>query len=166
MRKSISVAFFSTVSTLMVLGIVLMGGSEWLLFSNYFAKDRYATLDEVGNVTRRTAQYLVQEAALPEGEELDTLSTKLEIIGESAEAYLFFTDEDGSVLITSNPELLAKETVPEELIAKVGEDKPYHVLSTLDGVLTEKSYVSVRQTRDAQGVCSGYLFLWRAAHRL
>ena len=83
MRKSISVAFFSTVSTLMVLGIVLMGGSEWLLFSNYFAKDRYATLDEVVNVTRRTAQYLVQEAALPEGEELDTLSTKLEIIGES-----------------------------------------------------------------------------------
>ena len=79
MRKSISVAFFSTVSTLMVLGIVLMGGSEWLLFSNYFAKDRYATLDEVVNVTRRTAQYLVQEAALPEGEELDTLSTKQEI---------------------------------------------------------------------------------------
>ena len=35
MRKSISVAFFSTVSTLMVLGIVLMGGSEWLLFSNF-----------------------------------------------------------------------------------------------------------------------------------
>ena len=50
MRKSISVAFFSTVSTLMVLGIVLMGGSEWLLFRNYFAKDRYATLDEVVNV--------------------------------------------------------------------------------------------------------------------
>ena len=56
MRKSISVAFFSTVSTLMVLGIVLMGGSEWLLFRNYFVKDRYATLDEVVNVTRRTAQ--------------------------------------------------------------------------------------------------------------
>ena len=30
MRKSISTAFFSMVSTLMVLGIVLMGASEWL----------------------------------------------------------------------------------------------------------------------------------------
>ena len=37
MRKSISVAFFSLVSTLMVLVIVLMGFSEWVLFSNYFA---------------------------------------------------------------------------------------------------------------------------------
>ena len=40
MRKSISTAFFSLVSTLMVLGIVLMGCSEWVLFKNYFAKDR------------------------------------------------------------------------------------------------------------------------------
>ena len=38
MRKSISVAFFSTVSTLMVLGIVLMGGSEWLLFKQLFCQ--------------------------------------------------------------------------------------------------------------------------------
>ena len=89
MRKSISTAFFSLVSTLMVLGIVLMGCSEWVLFKNYFARDRYETLDQVVGVTRRTAQYLAQQAALPEGDELDALNTKLEIIGESAEAYLF-----------------------------------------------------------------------------
>ena len=71
MRKSISVAFFSLVSTLMVLGIVLMGASEWVLFKNYFAKDRYETLDQVVGVTQRTAQYLVQQAELPEGDELD-----------------------------------------------------------------------------------------------
>ena len=59
MRKSISVAFFSLVSTLMVLGIVLMGASEWVLFKNYFAKDRYETLDQVVGVTQRTAQYFV-----------------------------------------------------------------------------------------------------------
>ena len=59
MRKSISTAFFSLVSTLMVLGIVLMGCSEWVLFKNYFAKDRYETLDQVVNVAKRTAEYLV-----------------------------------------------------------------------------------------------------------
>jgi hypothetical protein len=106
MRKSISVAFFSLVSTLMVLGIVLMGASEWVLFKNYFAKDRYETLDQVVGVTQRTAQYLVQQAELPKGDELDALSTKLEIIGESAEAYLFFTDNDGRVMIASSPELM------------------------------------------------------------
>ena len=46
MRKSISTAFFSLVSTLMVLGIVMMGCSEWVLFKNYFARDRYETLDQ------------------------------------------------------------------------------------------------------------------------
>ena len=146
MRKSISVTFFSMVATLLVLGTAVMGFSEWVLFNRYFAQERYETLDSVAEVTQRAADYVVQQAALPGGDELDALSDKLVIIGESAEAYLFFTDEDGSVLITSNPELLAKETVPQELIAKVGEDKPYHVLSTLDGVLTEKRHPELPET--------------------
>ena len=116
MRKSISTAFFSLVSTLMVLGIVLMGASEWVLFKNYFAKDRYETLDQVVGVTQRTAQYLVQQAELPEGDELDALSTKLEIIGESAEAYLFFTDEEGRILIAYNPEMVGTDVVGPELM--------------------------------------------------
>ena len=167
MRKSISVAFFSTVSTLMVLGIVLMGGSEWLLFRNYFAKDRYATLDEVVNVTRRTAQYLVQEAALPEGEELDTLSTKLEIIGESAEAYLFFTDNEGNVLIASNPDKLSGCAVPEAVLQKTdAAPENYHLFSTMDGVLTEKSYISASELRSERGGHSGYVFLCSSGEQL
>ena len=145
MRKSISVTFFSVVATLLVLGTAVMGCSEWVLFNRYFAQERYEALDSVAEVTRRAADYVVQQAALPKGEELDTLSTKLEIIGESAEAYLFLTDEDGHVLITSNPAQLAEDAVPQALMARVGDEKPYHVLSTLDGVLTEKSYVSVRK---------------------
>ena len=166
MRKSISTAFFSLVSTLMVLGIVLMGCSEWVLFKNYFARDRYETLDQVVGVTRRTAQYLAQQAALPEGDELDALNTKLEIIGESAEAYLFFTDEEGRVLIASNPEMVGTDVVGPELMKKVAGDQPYHTLSTLDGVLTEKSYVSVRHMQDARGNNSGYLFLCSSGARL
>ena len=99
MRKSISTAFFSMVSTLMVLGIVLMGCSEWVLFKNYFAKDRYETLDQVVSVAKRTAEYLVNSETMPQGAELDALNTKLEIIGESAEAYLFFTDRQGMCLL-------------------------------------------------------------------
>ena len=159
MRKSISVTFFSVVATLLVLGTAVMGCSEWVLFNRYFAQERYEALDSVAEVTRRAADYVVQQAALPKGEELDALSTKLEIIGESAEAYLFLTDEDGHVLITSNPAQLAEDAVPQALMARVGDEKPYHVLSTLDGVLTEKSYVSVRKMMDDNGACSGYLFL-------
>ena len=77
MRKSVSTAFFSLVSTLMVLGIVLMGASEWVLFKNYFAKARYETLDQVVNVAKRTAEYLVNSETMPQGAELDALNTKL-----------------------------------------------------------------------------------------
>ena len=75
MRKSVSVAFFSLMSTLLIFGTVIMGGSELVLFSNYFAQERYDVLDEVVNVAQRTASHLVQEAALPEGEELEALNT-------------------------------------------------------------------------------------------
>ena len=168
MRKSISTAFFSMVSTLMVLGIVLMGCSEWVLFKNYFAKDRYETLDQVVGVTQRTAQYLVQQAELPEGDELDALSTKLEIIGESAEAYLFFTDNDGRVMIASSPDKLESLTVPEEMMEKIDASDAdyYHVFGTLDGVLTEKSYIAAVETIDDQSLFSGWLFLCSSGAQL
>ena len=168
MRKSISVAFFSLVSTLMVLGIVLMGASEWVLFKNYFAKDRYETLDQVVGVTQRTAQYLVQQAELPEGDELDALSTKLEIIGESAEAYLFFTDNDGRVMITSSPDKLECLTVPEEMMEKIDASDAdyYHVFGTLGGMLDGKSYITVSEMRNEHGQPSGYLFLCSSGEQL
>lgn len=166
MRKSISVTFFSMVATLLVLGTAVLGCSEWLLFSRYFAQERYDTLDSVADVTQRAADYIVQQAALPKGAELDALNTKLEIIGESAEAYLFFTDEEGRVLIASNSEMVGTDVVGPELMKKVAGDQPYHTLSTLDGVLTEKSYVSVRHMQDAQGNNSGYLFLCSSGARL
>ena len=168
MRKSISTAFFSMVSTLMVLGIVLMGFSEWVLFKNYFAKDRYETLDQVVGVAQRTAQYLAQQAALPEGDELDALNTKLEIIGESAEAYLFFTDNDGKVMIASSPEMLAAQIVPDAMMEKVEQSDAdyYHVFGTLDGVLTEKSYITVSEMCDEHGRHNGYLFLCSSGEQL
>ncbi len=152
------------VSTLMVLGIVLMGCSEWVLFKSYFAKDRYETLDQVVNVAKRTAEYLVNSETMPQGAELDALNTKLEIIGESAEAYLFFTDGQGNVLIASDPAQLVEDTVRQALMARVGDEQPYHVLSTLDGVLTEKSYVSVREEWTTTALAAASSFRAPPAH--
>ena len=167
MRKSIPVAFFSLMSTLLIFGTVVMGGSELVLFSRYFAQERYDTLDEVVNVAQRTASYLVQEASLPEGEELEALSAKLEIIGESAEAYLFFTDCDGNVMLASVPEKLTGDTVEAEVLEKAGKAKEnYHLFDTLGGVLAEKSYISVREMRSEDGTCTGYLFLCSSGERL
>lgn len=163
MRKSISTAFFSMVSTLMVLGIVLMGCSEWVLFKNYFAKDRYETLDQVVNVAKRTAEYLVNSETMPQGAELDALNTKLEIIGESAEAYLFFTDRQGNVLIASDPDKLTTTTVPLDICQRANavadpDARHYHAFGDLGGALTEKSYIAAVETIDDQSLFSGWLF--------
>ena len=160
MRKSISTAFFSMVSTLMVLGIVLMGCSEWVLFKSYFAKERYETLDQVVNVAKRTAEYLVNSETMPQGAELDALNTKLEIIGESAEAYLFFTDGQGNVLIASDPAKLTTDTVPLDICQRANavadpDARHYHAFSDLGGALTEKSYIAAVQTIDDQSLFSG-----------
>ena len=171
MRKSISTAFFSLVSTLMVLGIVLMGCSEWVLFKSYFAKERYETLDQVVNVAKRTAEYLVNREAMPQGAELDALNTKLEIIGESAEAYLFFTDRQGNVLIASDLEKLTTTTVPLDICRSANavadpDACHYHAFTDLGGALTEKSYVSVVQTIDDRNQLSGWLFLCSSGAQL
>ena len=171
MRKSISTAFFSMVSTLMVLGIVLMGCSEWVLFKNYFAKDRYETLDQVVNVAKRTAEYLVNSETMPQGAELDALNTKLEIIGESAEAYLFFTDRQGNVLIASDPAKLTTGTVPLDICQRANavadpDARHYHAFGDLGGALTEKSYIAAVETIDDQSLFSGWLFLCSSGAQL
>ena len=65
MRKSISVTFFSMVATLLVLGTAVLGCSEWLLFSRYFAQERYDTLDSVARSLPGTwrAEKLQKKAA-------------------------------------------------------------------------------------------------------
>ena len=67
MRKSISVTFFSMVATLLVLGTAVLGCSEWLLFSRYFAQERYDTLDSVADVTQRAADISCSRRLCPRG---------------------------------------------------------------------------------------------------
>ena len=113
-------------------------------------------------------EYDTQQAELPEGDELDALSTKLEIIGESAEAYLFFTDNDGRVMIASSPDKLESLIVPEEMMEKIDASDAdyYHVFGTLGGMLDGKSYITVSEMRNEHGQPSGYLFLCSSGEQL
>ena len=109
MRKSISVAFFSTVATLMILGVAVMGLSQLVLFSRYFAQERFATLDDVGDLAARTATY-VWDGLEAEDEKssarLEAILGKVDLIGQSANVYLFFTDSAGRVILASNSDHL------------------------------------------------------------
>ena len=109
MRKSISVTFFSMVATLLVLGTAVLGCSEWLLFSRYFAQERYATLDSVADVTQRAADYIVQQAALPKGAELDALNKELAEKGGTLIGVNTFTLDGDEAAISEAKDVLAKK---------------------------------------------------------
>lgn len=160
MRKSISVAFFSIVSTLLVLGVAVMGCSELVLFGRYFAADRFATLDEVANVAERAAGYFLENAQDLEPEQQEALAAKVALIGQSADVGLFFTDLEGRLLLTSNESLHLEIPVPADALAETaGAEGGYHTYGRLDGALAEKCYVSGRVVYDPAGQACGYLFV-------
>ena len=158
MRKSISVAFFSTVATLMILGVAVMGLSQLVLFGRYFAQERFATLDDVGDLAARTATYVWKgldeqvEQSAPEGqdskvaERLKAILGQVDLIGQSANVYLFFTDSEGQVVLASNSDHLTGDAVPADVLAQVAgaEGGVYHELGKMGGAFDERFYVSAR----------------------
>ena len=174
MRKSISVAFFSTVATLMILGVAVMGLSQLVLFSRYFAQERFATLDDVGDLAARTATY-VWDGLEAEDEKssarLEAILGKVDLIGQSANVYLFFTDSAGRVILASNSDHLTGESVPAALLEEVteaaGEDSGvYHEMGRLGGAFDERFYVSARPILRRDGGPGAYLFVCASGQML
>ncbi len=165
MRKSISVAFFSTVATLMILGVAVMGLSQLVLFSRYFAQERFDTLDDVGDLAGRTVGYFWDD--LTESEKMDSVLGQVDLIGESANVYIFFTDNSGKVILASNSDHLTQEKIPAEVLDKVAgaEDGVYHELGRMKESFDEEFYVSARPIlRD--DAAAGYIFVCASGQML
>ena len=167
MRKSISVAFFSTVATLMILGVAVMGLSQLVLFSRYFAQERFGALDDVGGLVSRTAGYFLKDLA--DGQPMTDagVSDKVDLIGESANVHIFFTDDHGSVVLASNNDYLAVRAVPAEVMEDVAgaQEGVYHQLGKLGGALTERFYVSAQPIAFSGGPL-GYVFVCASGQML
>ena len=165
MRKSISVAFFSTVATLMILGVAVMGLSQLVLFGRYFAQERFDTLDDVGDLAGRTVGYFWDD--LTESEKMDSVLGQVDLIGESANVYIFFTDNSGKVILASNSDHLIQEKIPAEVLDKVAgaEDGVYHELGRMKESFDEEFYVSARPIlRD--DAAAGYIFVCASGQML
>ena len=165
MRKSISVAFFSTVATLMILGVAVMGLSQLVLFGRYFAQERFDTLDDVGDLAGRTVGYFWDD--LTESEKMDSVLGQVDLIGESANVYIFFTDNSGKVILASNSDHLIQEKIPAEELDKVAgaEDGVYHELGRKKESFDEELYVSARPIlRD--DAAAGYIFVCASGQML
>src|SRR5699024_10284670 len=173
MRKSISVAFFSTVATLLILGVAVMGLSQLVLFSRYFAQERFATLDDVGDLAARTATYVWNSLEDEDGENaqlgarLEAVLGQVDLIGQSANVCLFFTDTKGEVVLASSSDHLTGETVPADILAEVDETGGgvYHEMGKMGGVLDERFYVSARPIL-RQGGPGAYLFVCASGQML
>ena len=158
MRKSISVAFFSIVATLLILA-----------FSRYFAQERFDTLDYVGELADRTVGYFWDD--ITRREEMDSALDQLDLIGESANVYLFFTDTQGKVMLASNSDHLTRQQIPDEVLENVAraaeeeEDGVYHELGRMKGSFDEEFYVSARPILQGD-VTEGYIFVCSSGRML
>ena len=165
MRKSISVAFFSTVATLLILAVAVMGLSQLVLFSKYFAEERFDTLDDVGDLAGRTVGYFWDD--LTESEKMESVVGQVDLIGESANVYIFFTDTEGKVILASNSNHLTQENIPPEVLANVAgaEEGVYHELGKMKGSFDEEFYVSARPIL-SNSETMGYIFVCASGQML
>ena len=165
MRKSISVAFFSTVATLMILGVAVMGLSQLVLFRRYFAQERFDTLDDVSDLVSRTAGYFWDD--LTESEKLENVLGQVDLIGESANVHIFFTDQKGQVVLASNSDPLTSGRIPPDVLEAVdgAEGGVYHELGRMDDSFKEQFYVSAQPILQNGGPV-GYIFVCASGQML
>ncbi len=163
MRKSISVSFFSMAAFLLLAGIAVMGASEMYLVGQYFAKEKYATLDEVSRVTNVE---IVGDVLQGTAEGMLALESnaeffrKVQLVAMSAEIEVFYADIEGNVLVATNESLVQSLHVNGEVLAQieVQAGEALHESGTLDGVLSESCYISARVVYDTAGNVQGYVF--------
>lgn len=160
MRKSLSVSLFSIAATMLVLGIAVMGISEMILVSRYFAQDKYETLDQVLDVADH---YIKKQQAdpVPLADRRNELDAPLTLIGETADAGLFLLGTDGTVLLSSAESPAPGTVLPPEFLVKLpqSEGRRYHTTGVLGGFLPERCYVSAGALADAEGTVYAYLVL-------
>ena len=163
MRKSISVSFFSMVSTLMLVGILVMGMSQMTLFAKYFGEENY----ENGERMARLAIRVVEEARdehgnLSQPEDKQTARKTLEVIWESSGMNLLVTTREGEPLLAMDPVVGKDVRLTDTCLASVQEELStssgsYHKLTDLGGLLPYRSYVTAMEVKE------GYLFVYTPA---
>ncbi|MFI3170619.1 MAG: HAMP domain-containing sensor histidine kinase [Faecalibacterium sp.] len=163
MRKSISVSFFSMAAFLLLAGIAVMGASEMYLVGQYFAKEKYDTLDEVSRVTNvEIVGDIIQ--GTPEGllalESNAEFFRKVQLVAMSAEIEVFYVDVQGNISVATDESLVQNLHVGDDILVLVAEQagEALHERGTLDGVLSESCYISARVVYNVAGEIQGYLF--------
>lgn len=160
MRRSISVSFFSMVSTLLVVGTLVMGLSQMTLFAKYFAEEHYATGDQMVSLAIRVVEQAYADRDVVQQEDGDEAARKtLELIWESSGMNLLVTDQSGNVLLELDPAVDTNKPLSASCLDKItrkinAEENRYHGLTDLDGFLPYRSYVTATRADD------GYLFVY------
>ena len=126
-----------------------------------------------GDLAARTATYVWNSLEDEDGENaqlgarLEAVLGQVDLIGQSANVCLFFTDTKGEVVLASSSDHLTGEAVPADILAEVDETGGgvYHEMGKMGGVLDERFYVSARPIL-RQGGPGAYLFVCASGQML
>ncbi len=175
MRKSISVSFFSMAALLLMTSVAVMVLSEMYLVGQYFAEEKYASLDEISRIANVEIVGDVIEANLaanpggPVALETNTeFFRKVELVAMSTAFDVFLVNTQGDVIVSTDETLLQSVTIEADVLENIAQQsgEAVHLFGTIEDALSESCYVSARAIYYNTNEIQGYILVCAPSNAL
>lgn len=161
-RQTIGKEFFSVIASVLLLGIVLMGGIQTALSATYFSRERQTALTAVldGATTlsgRLAAQGSVITRPIDDESLLENAREGMEVFNTASGAVVFVADSEGRVLLHTGTDIFNNTRIAQDLLDQMDAGEDVFETGTLGGLLNRKYYIAGRRIEVSGTV--GYLFV-------
>ena len=151
-NRSIRYYFFTSITTVLVASVLVMGLIQTWLSTNYFRSEKDKQLRQVVDVVAGSVH---AGNLFPAGEDADTLSYMAEV----TRTVLFITDTGGNVEIVTGGNIQPQGAkVPDELLAALVESGSFSGVGRLGGLFPTNYYISGVPLIDSSNRLTGFIF--------
>lgn len=151
--KSIRYYYFTSITTVLIASVLVMGIIQAYLATAYFKKEKINLLEQVAlSVARamRRNDFSIQDEASP----------LLNRLADAAGAVMFITDLDGRIITSEGHSAPPTGTlVSADIIAQIDPLNAYSELGDLSGTYSSRFYTFARIVRNYEGQVTGYVFV-------
>lgn len=160
-RKSIGSEFFSSVSAVLVCGLLLMCAIVSAMMAGFFAREKQTSLTAILDGAMALSERYAAQGSIVTGPMLDAVREQdvregFEVFDTASGAIIFVADKDGHILLNTYDAPKNEACIPVEVLARLDEGRDVFETNTLGGVFDEPYYTAGRRVE--MGGVYGYLF--------
>ncbi|MDL2218968.1 HAMP domain-containing histidine kinase [Ruminococcaceae bacterium OttesenSCG-928-O06] len=150
--RSIRYYFFTSITTVLVASVLVMGLIQSVLATNYFRDDKLQQM-------RQAVTVIASNAKLGSGEYAGVTSTTINTTSQMTGAIVFVADPKGTVLYSIGRGAPQQGSVlPGELMEQLGRQEVLSDMGPLWGIFSTNHYYSTAPMRNEAGQLRGYAF--------